>query len=247
MTVTVVIPTHNRPQLLAQAIESAATQTHPPAEIIISDNGITEETERVVREAKAKYETPIAYIKQSSPVGFWENWRTGVDHVETPWVKILADDDRLKADCLEKQLAISDGKTLVQCAAHMDGQTVYAYTIPSPRDIAAGVAQGLVSANPVTSLIQTDAVREGWEMFGLLSERTIESLCGPNLLLMYGATIRDWSRYANTAEALVEIDGFTGEGENRSYTLRLMETDRGLWQQSYQEAYQVLNDLAGSL
>jgi glycosyltransferase involved in cell wall biosynthesis len=243
MSVTVVIPTHNRPHLLRGAIESAATQTQPPKEIVIADNGITPETATVVREAQDAYKVPISYIRQKAPVSFWDNWFTGVNQVQTDWVKILPDDDRLNADCLEKQLAISDGMTLVQCAARMNGQIVYGETINNPADIAAAINAGRMSANPVTSLIKTKAVRDGWKMFPLLSESTIESLCGPNLLIMYGVCLSDWSKYRNSPEPLVTIDGFAGEGEQRSYTLRLMESNPALWQSSYQEAYALLNKL----
>ena len=243
MSVTVVIPTHNRPHLLRGAIESAATQTQPPKEIVISDNAITPETATVVREAQDKYNVPISYIRQKAPVSFWDNWLTGVNQVQTEWVKILPDDDRLNPDCLEKQLAISDGMTLVQCAAHMNGQIVYGETIANPADVAAAIHGGRMSANPVTSLIKTKAVRDGWRMFPLLSDATIESLCGPNLLIMYGVCLSDWSKYRNSPEPLVTIDGFKGEGDQRSYTLRLMESNPTLWQSSYQEAYTVLNEL----
>ena len=243
MSVTVVIPTHNRPTLLRAAIESAAKQTQPPKEIVISDNAITPQTATVVREAQDLYSVPITYIRQKTPVGFWDNWLTGVNQVQTEWVKILPDDDRLHVDCLEKQLALSDGMTLVQSAAIMDSQIVYGETITDPSNVAAAIQAGRMSANPVTSLIKTKAVREGWRMFGLLSEATVESLCGPNLLIMYGVCLSDWSKYKNSPEPLVTIDGFNGEGDQRSYTLRLMKSNPRLWQESYQEAYTVLNGL----
>jgi glycosyltransferase involved in cell wall biosynthesis len=246
MPVTVVIPTHNRPNLLRGAIESAATQTEPPKEIVIADNAVDPLTFEVVLEAQKTYDVPITYIRQKHPVGFWDNWKTGIDQVQTEWVKILPDDDRLHAECLEKHLAMSSGKTIVQCAAAMNGQIVYGHKVTGPFEVAAAVQNGLMSANPVTSLIKTKAVRDGWKMFNQLSQSAIDSLCGPNLLIMYGVVISDWSQYANTPEVLVTIDGFTGEGDQRSYTLRLMESNPRLWQESYQEAYKLLNELAGS-
>ncbi len=45
---TVVIPTHRRPALLRQALESVAAQTLPPAEVIVVDDSGDDETRAVV-------------------------------------------------------------------------------------------------------------------------------------------------------------------------------------------------------
>jgi glycosyltransferase involved in cell wall biosynthesis len=45
---TIAIPTLNRAQLLTRAIESALAQTSPDIEIIVSDNGSTDDTPAVI-------------------------------------------------------------------------------------------------------------------------------------------------------------------------------------------------------
>jgi len=45
---SVVIPTHNRASLLRECLESVAAQTYRPLEIIIADDGSTDDTESVV-------------------------------------------------------------------------------------------------------------------------------------------------------------------------------------------------------
>jgi len=45
---TIAIPTINRANLLRRAIESALAQTSPEIEIIVSDNGSTDETPEVI-------------------------------------------------------------------------------------------------------------------------------------------------------------------------------------------------------
>jgi glycosyltransferase involved in cell wall biosynthesis len=247
MTVSVVIPTYNRPQQLKTAIDSAATQTHPPTEIIISDQAVNPETARVVEQAQETHPVPIRYIRQTRPVSPERNWITGIKAAETKWVKIVPDDDSLEPTCLEKQLALSDGKCLVQSAAHVNGNVWYGQTIPAANQLATMVHNGLASANPVTCLNDLETVFKGLSFIRRLSWPTYKSGCGANLLLMYAGILHDWSLYANTAEPLCTIGGFNGDGNDRSYTLRLMENNPGLWQSAYNESYTLLNELAGSV
>ncbi len=44
--VSVVVPTYNRASLIGATIESILDQTSPPAEVIVVDDGSTDETER---------------------------------------------------------------------------------------------------------------------------------------------------------------------------------------------------------
>ena len=52
--VSVVMPTYNRAHLLPRAIESALSQTYKNLEIIIVDDGSTDNTEQIVK----KYQDP---------------------------------------------------------------------------------------------------------------------------------------------------------------------------------------------
>jgi glycosyltransferase involved in cell wall biosynthesis len=45
--VSVVIPTHNRSHIIAQAIESALAQTHTRIQVVIADDGSSDDTRSV--------------------------------------------------------------------------------------------------------------------------------------------------------------------------------------------------------
>ncbi len=49
LTVSVVVPTHNRASVLGHALRSALEQSYQPLEVIVSDDGSTDETESMLR------------------------------------------------------------------------------------------------------------------------------------------------------------------------------------------------------
>ena len=56
--ISVVIPTYNRAALLRRAVDSALAQTVPPAEILIVDDGSTDDTAAVA----STWPAPVRYI-----------------------------------------------------------------------------------------------------------------------------------------------------------------------------------------
>jgi len=54
MGITLIISTYNRPDALARVLESVVNQSYPPAQVIIADDGSTEETARVVEHYKTR-------------------------------------------------------------------------------------------------------------------------------------------------------------------------------------------------
>lgn len=58
--ISVVIPTYNRSRLLARTLASLPDDPHAPLEVIVVDDGSTDETERVVRECRR----PVRFFRQ---------------------------------------------------------------------------------------------------------------------------------------------------------------------------------------
>jgi glycosyltransferase involved in cell wall biosynthesis len=99
--VSVVVPAHNAGRFLGAALRSAAAQTSPPLELIVVDDGSTDGTERVVREAAATF--PVRSLRQDRQgAGVARN--RGVSVARGEWIAFLDADDLWYPDKLAVQL-----------------------------------------------------------------------------------------------------------------------------------------------
>lgn len=92
-----VIPTFNRGPLVQRAVESALTQTYPPVEIIVVDDGSTDETRNIL----SAYEGRIIYLYQENS-GSAVARNHGIQAASTNWVALLDSDDVWLEGHLEK-------------------------------------------------------------------------------------------------------------------------------------------------
>jgi glycosyltransferase involved in cell wall biosynthesis len=60
--VSTIIPVYNRPKMLVEAVESVLAQTYRPIEIIISDDGSTDETARVIKDLEKRHPDVIRSV-----------------------------------------------------------------------------------------------------------------------------------------------------------------------------------------
>lgn len=88
MTVSVVIPTFNRADLVVAAINSVLTQSNQDLEIIVVDDGSTDDTEHRL----ATYSERIIYIRQANAgVNAARNY--GLSHARGEYIALLDSDD----------------------------------------------------------------------------------------------------------------------------------------------------------
>ena len=98
-SISVVIPTLNRCSLLQRAIESVLKQTLIPSEIIVVDNGSTDDTKKMV----CSLYPNINYLtEEKSGVSAARN--KGIKIAKSDWIAFLDSDDIWESEKLEKQL-----------------------------------------------------------------------------------------------------------------------------------------------
>jgi glycosyltransferase involved in cell wall biosynthesis len=100
MSVSAIIPTYNCAHLLPQAIESAIHQSHRLQEIIVVDDGSTDNTEECVR----PFLSQIRYVKQENR-GLAGARNRGIRESTAEFVAFLDADDVWLFEKTEKQLS----------------------------------------------------------------------------------------------------------------------------------------------
>ena len=99
---SILIPTHNRPDYVKIALKSAMEQSYENIEIIISDNSDGTATQMVLEEQIGR-DARVIYLKQSGG-GYMENWLNALSHAHGEYVNFLMDDDLFHPQKIERML-----------------------------------------------------------------------------------------------------------------------------------------------
>jgi len=138
--ITVVIPTFNRAASVGSAIESVLGQAVSSVEVIVVDDGSTDNTLSSVRQLS----DDRVRVEAIAHSGRGKARNRGVELASAPWVTFLDSDDRAKEGWLSCLVAgLSTGSMLASCGAHFlyeDGTTKD--VLPRPQ----GPAFGMVEA-----------------------------------------------------------------------------------------------------
>lgn len=121
-SISVIIPSYNYGRFISDAIQSALDQTAPANEIIVVDDGSTDETPRIVGE----FGDHVTYIRQEN-AGVCAARNRGVEESTSELIAFLDADDIWEPAKLERQLARftkDDRVGLVHCGMReFDGAT----------------------------------------------------------------------------------------------------------------------------
>ena len=105
VTVSVVIPTLNRPKIVTKAVHSALSQTLKSIEVIVVVDGPDEAT---VKELRKINDPRLNIITLPVNVGCADSRNTGVNAAQGKWLAFLDDDDEWLPHKLEFQLAAAE-------------------------------------------------------------------------------------------------------------------------------------------
>ena len=100
--VGVVVPTYNRADVLPRALQSALRQTYEALEVIVVDDGSTDDTEAVV----AALDDPrVRYVLQPRNAGVSAARNRGIREARGEFIAFLDSDDEWFPDKIERQVA----------------------------------------------------------------------------------------------------------------------------------------------
>ena len=100
MNISVVIPTYNRCELMRRALISVFSQTLPPTEVVVIDDGSTDGTSAIIRK-----EFPAASYYRQENGGVSSARNLGIQHTTGDWLAFLDSDDEWLPDKLVQQAA----------------------------------------------------------------------------------------------------------------------------------------------
>ncbi len=92
-TVSIILPTYNRAPFLTEAIRSIREQEFADWELIIVDDGSTDESPQLIERLIADIHQPVHYVRQENK-GAYGARNTGLDHATGKYVAFFDSDDQ---------------------------------------------------------------------------------------------------------------------------------------------------------
>jgi glycosyltransferase involved in cell wall biosynthesis len=160
--VSVVIPAYNSGEFVADAIESVYAQTVRPAEVIVVDDGSTDDTPQIINRFEGR--PGFTFVRQVNR-GEASARNAGIACATGDYVALLDHDDLWRADKLERQLAHFDPTWGMSFTAY-ERKTPWASELvahrtwdPDPRAVLSLLEQSAVLSTCSTWLIRREALR----------------------------------------------------------------------------------------
>ena len=120
--VSVIMPTYNRAEKLPRSIESVLNQTLEEFELLVVDDGSSDETEAVV----TAYDDPrVKYVAHETNHGASAARNTGIDHADGEYIALLDSDDEFEPEKLEKQVDLLESRSDDWVAAYCGVDIVF--------------------------------------------------------------------------------------------------------------------------
>lgn len=108
--ISVVIPCYNAESFIGEAIESVLAQSIPVREVIVVDDGSTDDSAKIIRGLRS----PVVQLIQQPNQGESIARNRGIEEATGEWIAFLDADDIWKPDKLQRQMdAVDDGTVCV--------------------------------------------------------------------------------------------------------------------------------------
>ncbi len=141
--VSICIPTFNAVRWILVCLESALAQTYPHLEVLIIDDGSTDETVELIRSVD---DERIRLLVNEQNIGLARNWNKCVEMSRGNFIKFLFHDDILYPECVERMMRLLLSNENVGL-------------VFSPRDV---IVEGDPEAELTKSWLQNCRLRGNW-------------------------------------------------------------------------------------
>ena len=118
--ISVVMATYNGEKYLKEQIDSILAQTYPIHELIIQDDGSTDNTVAIAKSYAKRYPVVKVFENQHN-LGLNQNFKTAVMRATGDFVALSDQDDVWYKDKLERQIAAISNRDICS-SAHADGE-----------------------------------------------------------------------------------------------------------------------------
>ncbi|BAU48069.1 glycosyl transferase [Sulfurifustis variabilis] len=193
--VSVVIPTFNRAGLLPRVIRSVQAQTHPRLEIIVVDDGSTDNTQEIV---DAIGDRRVRYVRHETNKGPSAARNTGIRAALGGFIAFLDSDVEWEPETVARQMGVLDRHDAVLCTMpgavtnrYRHKQTVPLEDLRRGRFIAAGTSALMGRADALRDILFDEALwfAEDWDIVirlaqkysvGYLNQPLVRAIDGPH-------------------------------------------------------------------
>ena len=169
LLVSIIIPVFNRERMIGECIESVLKQTYKSIELVVVDDGSTDNTAQVVKELASIYPNYIRYVYQdNSGPAIARN--TGLSHSAGEFIQYLDSDDLLLPTKIELQV-----KALQN---HPEAEVAYCQTLRT--NMVTGETKTWARTNEKIDNIFPDFLpQRGWDTNAPLWRRSVCDAIGP--------------------------------------------------------------------
>ena len=105
--VAICVPSFAAERFLAEALDSVLAQTETNWEMVIVDDASVDGSFEIAQKYAAS-DPRITAMRNPENLGAAATWAAAVAETTAPYLKLLCCDDAIRADCLERQLAVFD-------------------------------------------------------------------------------------------------------------------------------------------
>lgn len=112
--VSICIPTYNGASYLKECLDSILAQTFADFEVILVDDGSSDNTVEIAREY-ARRDKRIRVEQNEHNLGLVNNWNRCVELASGEWIKFVFQDDFIEETCTEKLLKVANPETTIIC------------------------------------------------------------------------------------------------------------------------------------